>query len=100
MCIRDRLTNVEPMADALTVGFDTFTKAALDVISGAAPAQGRLPITLPGSDAAIAVDENGICASPNDVPGYDKHKYMKNGLTYAYRDALGNEYRYGFGLTF
>ncbi len=94
------LTNVEPMADALTVGFDTFTKAALDVISGAAPAQGRLPITLPGSDAAIAVDENGICASPNDVPGYDKHKYMKNGLTYAYRDALGNEYRYGFGLTF
>ena len=24
----------------------------------------------------------------------------KNGLTYAYRDALGNEYRYGFGLTF
>lgn len=93
------LANVEPLADALTVGFDTFSKAALDVIAGDAPAAGRLPITLPGSDAAIAVDENGVCASPNDVPGYDKAKYMKDGLTYAYRDAEGSEYLYGFGLT-
>ena len=59
-----------------------------------------MPITLPGSDAAIAVDENGVCASPNDVPGYDKAKYMKDGLTYAYRDSDGNEYLYGFGLTY
>ena len=94
------LANVEPMADALTVGFDTFSKAAIDVICGDAPAVGRLPITLPGSDAAIAVDENGVCASPNDVPGYDKAKYMKDGLTYAYRDAEGNEYLYGFGLAY
>lgn len=94
------LANVEPLADAVTVGFDTFSRAAIDVISGAAEPTGRMPITLPGSDAAIAVDENGVCASPNDVPGYDKAKYMKDGLTYAYRDSDGNEYLYGFGLTY
>lgn len=94
------LTNVEPLADAVTVGFDSFSRAAFDVIKGEAAPVGKLPITLPGSDAAIAVDENGICASPNDVPGYDKAKYMKDGLTYAYKDATGNEYIYGFGLTY
>ena len=94
------LGNVEPLADAVTVGFDTFSKAAIDVISGAAEPVGRLPITLPGSDAAIAVDDSGVCASPNDVPGYDKAKYMKDGLTYAYKDADGGEYLYGFGLTY
>lgn len=94
------LTNVEPLADAVTVGFDSFSRAAFDVIKGEAAPVGKLPITLPGSDAAIAVDENGICASPNDVPGYDKAKYMKDGLTYAYKDATGNEYIYGFGLIY
>ena len=27
-------------------------------------------------------------------------KYMKDGLTYAYKDAAGNEYIYGFGLEY
>lgn len=93
------MTNVEPMADALSVGFCSFGQAVMDVLSGRAKPVGKLPITLPGSDAAIAVDENGVCASPNDVPGYDKAKYMKDGLTYAYKDADGNEYLYDFGLT-
>lgn len=94
------LSNVEPLADGLTVGFDSFSKAAFDIIKGDAKPVGKLPITLPGSDEALAVDENGICASPNDVPGYDKAKYMKDGLTYAYKDAAGNEYLYGFGLSY
>ena len=58
-----------------------------------------MPITLPGGDEAIAVDENGICASPNDVPGYDKALYM-NGKEYAYTDTEGNKYIYGFGLSY
>ena len=93
------LNNVEPMAYALTVGFYTFTKATLDVMLGAAQPVGKMPITLPGGDEAIAVDENGICASPNDVPGYDKALYM-NGKEYAYTDTEGNKYIYGFGLSY
>ncbi len=93
------LNNVEPMADALTVGFYTFTQATLDVMLGLANPVGKLPITLPAGDEAIAVDENAICASPNDVPGYDKAKYM-NGKEYAYRDTEGSQYIYGFGLSY
>ncbi len=93
------LTNVEPFADALLAGFNSYAPATLDIILGDFVPERKLPITLPGSDAAIAVDENGICASPNDVPGYDKEKCM-NGLAYDYVDSEGNKYSYGFGLTY
>lgn len=52
----------------------------------------------------LAVNADGVCISPNDVPGYDKDRYMpdslkdENGKAYAYRDAAGNYYEYGFGL--
>mgnify|MGYP003297322133 CR=1 FL=1 len=52
----------------------------------------------------IAVNADGVCISPNDVPGYDKDKYMpdelkdENGKAYAYRDAHGNYYELDFGL--
>ncbi|MFV8291272.1 hypothetical protein ACNNMX_04410 [Aerococcus viridans] len=36
------------------------------------------------------VDENGICASPNDVPGYDKELYVDRSCTY--EDWQGNKY--------
>ena len=98
--------NVEPYADALTVGFDTYPSATLDVMQGRFAPTGKLPVTLPRSDEVIAVDANGVCVSPNDVPGYDKDKYMpdalkdENGKAYPYRDAAGNYYEMGFGLTF
>ena len=48
-----------------------------------------------------------VCASPNDVPGYDKDQYIDpailakvKGGSYAYCDADGNYYRSGFGLTY
>ena len=63
------LGNVEPLADAMVAGFDTRTEAMFDVIVGDFAPTGRLPLTFPIDDAAVAVDENGICASPNDVPG-------------------------------
>ncbi len=93
------LTNAEPLADALLGAFETYETATMDVICGRAQPVGQLPLTLPGSDAAIAVDQHGKCASPNDVPGYDKEKYMQ-GKAYAYVDAQGNCYRLGFGLRY
>ncbi|MBQ2816491.1 MAG: glycoside hydrolase family 3 C-terminal domain-containing protein [Clostridia bacterium] len=98
--------NVEPYADALTVGFDTFPNATLDVFFGRFNPVGKLPITLPKNDAVLKVDENGVCISPNDVPGFDKDKYMpdsmkdENGKAYAYRDSEGNYYELNFGLNY
>ncbi|AMB98705.1 hypothetical protein AWM75_01260 [Aerococcus urinaehominis] len=89
---------VEPLADAMTASFDTYLEAILEVQTGQAEAKGRLPITLPASNEAVAVDENGQCVSPNDVPGYDKEKHME--IPYAYKDSQGNVYKYGFGLNY
>ena len=93
------LGNVEPLADALVAGFDTKTEALFAVIVGDAAPSGRLPLTFPIDNAAIAVDEFGICASPNDVPGYDKEKFM-DGRQYVYVDADGNRYQLGHGLAY
>ena len=95
---------VEPFADCLVAGFDTYASAVLDVISGRFAPTGKLPITLPRGDEVIAVDKHGVCISPNDVPGYEKDKHMpdslkdENGKAYAYRDSNGNYYELGFGL--
>lgn len=94
------LDDIEPLADALLAGFSTFYDAQYDVITGAFAPKGKLPITLPASEAVIAVDEAGVCVSPNDVPGYAKQQYMPEGLTYAYTDGAGNAYTLGFGLRY
>lgn len=94
------LGNVEPLADALIAGYDTFFKSQFEVIAGSYKPVGVLPLTLPASEAVIAVDENGDCVSRNDVPGYDKDKYMPEGLSYAYKDSDGNIYKLGHGLTY
>jgi beta-glucosidase len=93
------LGNVEPLADALVAGFDTRTEALFDVIVGDVAPTGRLPLTFPVDGDAVAVDENGTCASPNDVPGYDKEAYM-NGRAYVYVDADSNHYQLGHGLSY
>ncbi|MCD7954763.1 MAG: glycoside hydrolase family 3 C-terminal domain-containing protein [Lachnospiraceae bacterium] len=97
--------NVECHADALTAGFETNPDATLDVLFGHFTPVGRLPFTLPRGDEVLSVNKEGICISPNDVPGYDKDPYMpenlkdENGKAYAYRDAAGNYYELNFGLT-
>ena len=97
---------LEQHADALLAGFETYPAATLDVIFGRYNPTGKLPITLPKGDEVLAVNENGVCISPNDVPGYDKDPYMpaelkdENGKAYAYRDAMGNYYELNFGLSF
>ena len=94
------LGNVEPLADALITGYDTFFKAQFEVFAGNSRPVGVLPLTLPASEAVIAVDENGECVSRNDVPGYDKDLYMPEGLEYAYKDKDGNVYKLGHGLSY
>ena len=100
------LGNVEPLMDALLVGFDTYASATLDVIFGRFAPTGKLPITLPKGDCVLAVNKEGVCISPNDVPGYDKDRYMpesmkdENGKAYAYRDTAGNYYELNFGLSY
>ena len=96
--------NVECLSDVLLAGFDTYRDATLDVIFGRFVPTGKLPITLPRGDEVLAVNEAGVCVSPNDVPGFAKDRYMpdalkdENGKAYAYRDAAGHYYEYGFGL--
>lgn len=92
------VSHVEERSNVLVAGYDTFEKAILEVLIGNFEAQGVLPITLPKNEAVIGVDEHGICVSRNDVPGYDKDKYLRPGMTYAYEDAAGNEYKLNFGL--
>ena len=98
--------NVERYADALLAGFDTYPNATLDVIFGRFSPVGKLPLTLPKGDEVLAVNADGVCISPNDVPGYDKDQYMpdamkdENGKAYAYRDAAGNYYELNFGLSY
>ena len=98
--------NVEPSCDAFLCGFDTYAYAVLDVIFGRFSPVGKLPLTLPRGDEVLKVDKNGVCISPNDVPGYDKDQYMpdslkdENGKAYAYRDTDGNYYEMNFGLRY
>ena len=62
--------------------------------------------SLPKDDSVIAVNADGVCISPNDVPGYLKDEYMpesmkdENGKAYAYRDSKGNYYEMNFGLDY
>ena len=100
------LGNVEPCADALLAGYDTYPSATLDVVFGRFAPTGRLPFTLPRGDEVLRVDADGVCISPNDVPGYDKDRYLpdsmkdENGRAYAYRDTAGNYYELDFGLQY
>ncbi|MCQ2981713.1 MAG: glycoside hydrolase family 3 C-terminal domain-containing protein [Treponemataceae bacterium] len=97
---------LESVSDALLVGYDTYQEATVDVILGRFSPVGKLPVTLPKDDSVIAVNKEGQCISPNDVPGFDKDQYLpdamkdENGKAYAYRDAAGSYYEYGFGLTY
>lgn len=100
------LTNLEPHVDALIGSFGTSAQARMDVITGNYMATGKLPVTMVSCNEVIAVDDNRICASPNDVPGYDKDQYIDAAVlakspsgSYAYKDADGNVYKSGFGLS-
>lgn len=115
------LDRLEPYVDGLTfqytvspVAMDNALNAQLDVLSGDYNPTGKISLTMVSSPEVIRITEKEIdgvvreiCASPNDVPGYDKDQYIDPeilkkvpGGSYAYCDADGNYYRAGFGLRY
>lgn len=113
------LDKLEPYVDALTIQYtvspvamDNALGAQMDVLSGSFNPTGKLSLTMVSCPEVIAITEKEIdgvlrevCASPNDVPGYDKDPYIDPdilakvpGHSYAYQDGDGNYYRSGFGL--
>ena len=109
------LTNLEPYCDALIGSFSTSAQARMDVLTGAYNPTGKLPVTMVSCNEVIAVTEQTledgntyqVCASPNGVPGYDKDQYIDADVlaqspsgSYAYKDADGNVYQSGFGLSY
>jgi beta-glucosidase len=115
------LSNLEPYVDGMTfqytvspVAMGNALGAQMDVLSGAFNPTGKMSLTMVSDPAVIAITETEIdgeireiCASPNDVPGYDKDQYIDpailakvRGGSYAYCDADGNYYRSGFGLRY
>jgi len=115
------LTKLEPYCDGLTfqytispVAMGNALGAQMDVLSGEFNPTGKMSLTMVSDPAVIAITEKEIdgeireiCASPNDVPGYDKDQYIDpeilakvKGGSYAYCDEDGNYYRSGFGLSY
>ena len=115
------LSNLEPYVDGMTfqytvspVAMGNALGAQMDVLSGEFNPTGKMSLTMVSSPEVIAITEKEIdgeireiCASPNDVPGYDKDQYIDpailakvKGGSYAYCDADGNYYRSGFGLRY
>ena len=115
------LSNLEPYVDGLPfqytvspVAMGNALGAQMDVLSGDYNPTGKMSLTMVSCPDVIAITEKEIdgvvreiCASPNDVPGYDKDQYIDPAIlakvpggSYAYRDADGNYYRSGFGLQY
>jgi beta-glucosidase len=79
--------DIEPEAEAVLSTFGIKYEALLDVIRGRYNPTGKLPFTLPANQEVLD-------SAPGDIPGYDK------GSDYIYKDKDGNEYKFGFGLSF
>ena len=115
------LEPLEPYVDGMTfqytvspVAMGNSLGAQMDVLSGEYNPTGKMSLTMVSCPEVIAITEREIdgeireiCASPNDVPGYDKDQYIDpailakvKGGSYAYCDEDGNYYRSGFGLSY
>ena len=115
------LCNLAPYVDGMTfqytvapVAMGNALGAQMDVLSGEFNPTGKMSLTMVSCPEVVAITEKEIdgetyeiCASPNDVPGYDKDQYIDpailakgKGGSYAYCDEDGNYYRSGFGLTY
>ncbi len=108
------LTEMEPFCDALVGTFVNTDESIAKVVTGEHNPTGKLPLTMVADKSVIdlvATDLDGeiwdVCVSPNDVPGYVKDQHMSAEVlanspsgSYAYKDAAGNLYVSGFGLSY
>ncbi|MCM1022398.1 MAG: glycoside hydrolase family 3 C-terminal domain-containing protein, partial [Muribaculaceae bacterium] len=74
-------SEVEPLSDAILIGFSVQTQAFLDIIAGKAEPSGLLPFEMPASMDAIELHNED---TPHDITPY--------------ADTEGNTYRFGYGL--
>ncbi|MFC3040550.1 glycoside hydrolase family 3 N-terminal domain-containing protein [Virgibacillus xinjiangensis] len=79
--------DIEPDATAVLSTFGVKYEVLADVLRGKHNPTGKLPFTLPAS-------QEELDKSPGDIPGHAK------GSSYVYRDRDGNEYGFGFGLSY
>lgn len=78
---------VEPNAAAVVATFDVKAAALLDVVRGRFNPSGKLPLSIPASQAAV--DNNAP-----DVPGY------LEAFDYGYTNRVSDKYLFGFGLSY
>jgi len=92
-----QVRRIGPFLPTIRGGADAAERWGEAIAGGFAPT-GRLPLTFPIDEAAIAVDEHALCASPTDVPGCDKERCV-GGRPYVHTDSDGNCYELGHRLT-
>lgn len=78
---------IEPGAAAVIGTFNVKAEALVDVIRGRFNPTGQLPITIPAGKEAVELNAS-------DVPGYAET------FDYAYTNAAGDDYTFGFGLSY
>ncbi|MFZ4287538.1 glycoside hydrolase family 3 N-terminal domain-containing protein [Variovorax sp. HJSM1_2] len=81
------LDGIEPNASAVVATYDITVDALLDVIKGNFNPTGRLPMSIPAGQSALT-------KNASDLPGHYEN------FAYAYKDAQGSEYKFGFGLSY
>ncbi|MGH9260053.1 MAG: glycoside hydrolase family 3 protein, partial [Acidimicrobiales bacterium] len=81
------IEDIEPDAASVVATFDVKTEALWQVVRGHFDPAGGPPVTLPADQAAVE-------ANASDVPGYAES------FDYAYTNAVGDDYVFGFGLSY
>lgn len=81
------LNEIEPKAAGVIATYGITVDSLLDVVSGKFKPTGKLPMSIPASNEAMA-------KNAADLPGHYEN------FDYAYKDSKGNSYKFNFGLNY